>query len=445
MMGLHEMSMDEMALLAEAEAEAAYAEAEADAQADAQDAALAEAEAHFRDGAVRPNPASGSAAPSAPGAPAPLLRSGPAVDVSTADLDLEQFFDPARSQPASRRTTLTPSTAAASRRASIAPSTPGGAMPPPRPPPRGSDDPAEARRIVGPPSLPDDVLVVPEPSQAEAAPKPKKQRLDLELLLSERGMPALVRLSRRFRAKGRGREPESLARLLRLYQLWGHALFPSLQFGSLGRAVERLTSAQIARRYLESVVREGDLARQEAVEAEAHAAAGGAAAGGAVMGDIDRPPRHIDRPTHPSDGESGDDRPPWRHAAPADAAPVSAEHAAALERLRAYRQAEAAQAAEAQAAGAGASTASPARTSSLATPVGGGPSSVSQTSSSPPLPSQSRDVEGPTLHVPAAEDTGLLDDLEEAEAEAAIQPALADDPETAARQHTALTSLFDDE
>ncbi|QRW27491.1 chromosome segregation in meiosis protein 3 [Rhizoctonia solani] len=66
-------------------------------------------------------------------------------------------------------------------------------------------------------------------------------KLDENRLLDQGdGMPALVRRSKEFKVKGKGHELSDLNRLMQMYQLWAHKMFPKMQFQDTVERVEKL-------------------------------------------------------------------------------------------------------------------------------------------------------------------------------------------------------------
>ncbi|ORY31033.1 replication fork protection component Swi3-domain-containing protein [Naematelia encephala] len=70
--------------------------------------------------------------------------------------------------------------------------------------------------------------------------KAKKRRviakIDGDRLMSDRGIPALMRAAKRFKPKGKGHEVADLGALLNMYQMWAHGMFPKGDFaGTISR------------------------------------------------------------------------------------------------------------------------------------------------------------------------------------------------------------------
>ncbi|QRV99984.1 chromosome segregation in meiosis protein 3 [Ceratobasidium sp. AG-Ba] len=76
----------------------------------------------------------------------------------------------------------------------------------------------------------------------EKPAKPKRviPKLDENRLLERDGLRALVRQSKDFKIKGKGHELSDLNRLMQMYQLWAHKMFPKMQFNDTVERVERL-------------------------------------------------------------------------------------------------------------------------------------------------------------------------------------------------------------
>ncbi|KAG8743315.1 hypothetical protein FRC12_015083 [Ceratobasidium sp. 428] len=65
-------------------------------------------------------------------------------------------------------------------------------------------------------------------------------KLDETRLLDRDGLPALVRQVKELNIKGKGHEMSDLNRLMQMYQLWAHKMFPKMQFNDTVERVERL-------------------------------------------------------------------------------------------------------------------------------------------------------------------------------------------------------------
>lgn len=95
----------------------------------------------------------------------------------------------------------------------------------------------------------------------EGATKRAVPKLDEGLLLSDKGIPALAKDAKRWRPKGKGHEVSlqtsciifavhwiyqisDLNRLIRMYQYWGHQMYPRHTFNDTIERVERLTHSR---------------------------------------------------------------------------------------------------------------------------------------------------------------------------------------------------------
>ncbi|WWC86980.1 uncharacterized protein L201_001861 [Kwoniella dendrophila CBS 6074] len=58
----------------------------------------------------------------------------------------------------------------------------------------------------------------------------KMAKVDADRLTSDRGIPALCRAAKKFKAKGKGYETQDLTNLLNVYQMWAHGMFPKGDF-----------------------------------------------------------------------------------------------------------------------------------------------------------------------------------------------------------------------
>ncbi|EJU05601.1 Swi3-domain-containing protein [Dacryopinax primogenitus] len=73
--------------------------------------------------------------------------------------------------------------------------------------------------------------------------EPKRRviaKIDAERLLGEYGFPALIQQTKNFKPKGKGREKEDLDRIMTLYQLWAHRMFPKRRFIDTVERVEKV-------------------------------------------------------------------------------------------------------------------------------------------------------------------------------------------------------------
>ncbi|KAF9651541.1 Swi3-domain-containing protein [Thelephora ganbajun] len=69
-------------------------------------------------------------------------------------------------------------------------------------------------------------------------------KLDEELLLSEKGIRALIKDAKRWQPKGKGHEVSDLNRLIRMYQYWAHQMYPRHTFNDTIERVEKLTHSR---------------------------------------------------------------------------------------------------------------------------------------------------------------------------------------------------------
>lgn len=134
---------------------------------------------------------------------------------------------------------------------------------------------AEARyRTNAPPLTPHEILPSSSPSRdtgdgvgmkgrqkgklsEESKTRRRQLKLDENLLLSPNGFPQLIKMTKDFRIKGKGREvrlqshmdhclefvlcqAEDLDRLLRIYQYWTHQLYPKTTFSDTIDRIEKL-------------------------------------------------------------------------------------------------------------------------------------------------------------------------------------------------------------
>ena len=72
-------------------------------------------------------------------------------------------------------------------------------------------------------------------------------------LLGEDGLPRILTQSKKLKFKGKGREREDLDKLLNFYQIWGHDLFPKLQFKSFVEKLERVCKEKRLRASFEGI------------------------------------------------------------------------------------------------------------------------------------------------------------------------------------------------
>ncbi|CAE6448955.1 unnamed protein product [Rhizoctonia solani] len=102
---------------------------------------------------------------------------------------------------------------------------------------RAATDAAKKRLMRG------DVIDVSGPADGDgkgAKARKALPKLDENRLLERDGMPALVRRAKVFNVKGKGHELSDLNRLMQMYQLWAHKMFPKMQFQDTVERVEKL-------------------------------------------------------------------------------------------------------------------------------------------------------------------------------------------------------------
>ncbi|KDQ17939.1 hypothetical protein BOTBODRAFT_544616 [Botryobasidium botryosum FD-172 SS1] len=76
-----------------------------------------------------------------------------------------------------------------------------------------------------------------EKEEKKRRPMPK---LDEARLLGENGFPLLVKEHKKFKTKGKGHEAADLSKLMQMYQLWAHKMFPKTQFRDTVEKVEKV-------------------------------------------------------------------------------------------------------------------------------------------------------------------------------------------------------------
>ncbi|CAE6452733.1 unnamed protein product [Rhizoctonia solani] len=103
---------------------------------------------------------------------------------------------------------------------------------------RAATDAAKKRLMRG------DVMDVSGPADGDGkVAKTRKvlPKLDEDRLLTDRdGMRALVRRAKELKIKGKGHELSDLNRVMQMYQLWAHKMFPKMQFQDTVERVEKL-------------------------------------------------------------------------------------------------------------------------------------------------------------------------------------------------------------
>ncbi|KAM0748526.1 Swi3-domain-containing protein [Meredithblackwellia eburnea MCA 4105] len=148
--------------------------------------------------------------------------------------------------------------------------------------------------------------------------KLKKRRtvakMDDERLLGPSGFPKLLQDVKRFRVKGKGHEMKDLKKLMSLYQLWAHQMYPRTNLRDTLHSVERLCRKRRVHHALKGYRDEAKLAARTAAEPE-----GG---DGQAQDDIDntrfnhgadqgpsvrRPPPHTHTYTHSASDDQDED------------------------------------------------------------------------------------------------------------------------------------------
>ncbi|KAJ3112863.1 Diphthamide biosynthesis protein 2 [Phlyctochytrium bullatum] len=109
----------------------------------------------------------------------------------------------------------------------------------------------------------------------ENAPTPKLSirrqyaKIDAERLASPDGLPALFEQVKDFQFRGKGHELEDLRRLMEVYQIWGHELFPSLAFRPLILTSEKVCRQNRMKVWLEDLYKMNQHAPDGAAAANA--------------------------------------------------------------------------------------------------------------------------------------------------------------------------------
>lgn len=110
--------------------------------------------------------------------------------------------------------------------------------------------------------------------QIEVKPKRRYHKLDDELMLSSRGLPELIKSLSKYRFRGKKRPAEmssyeryvnkrydrsihfeNLTRLLHVYQIWGHEVYPKYKFRDFTGVLNRAASSPALKEYKRSVIR----------------------------------------------------------------------------------------------------------------------------------------------------------------------------------------------
>ncbi|KAI8588499.1 replication fork protection component Swi3-domain-containing protein [Geranomyces variabilis] len=100
-----------------------------------------------------------------------------------------------------------------------------------------------------------------EPPPKERAPIPK---LDADKLLSPEGLPRLRMMTSKLSFKKKGNETADLRKLMSLYQLWGHGLFPKLKFNSFIEKTESVCKQKRLKIFFQAVLAEERRLRYDA-------------------------------------------------------------------------------------------------------------------------------------------------------------------------------------
>ncbi|KAI8449600.1 replication fork protection component Swi3-domain-containing protein, partial [Phakopsora pachyrhizi] len=78
-------------------------------------------------------------------------------------------------------------------------------------------------------------------------------RLDKERLQDQRyGIPKLINLSKQFKPSSKGNKKEDLRRILKMYWIWSHKMFPKGSFGESIEQIERLGHKRVIQNELKS-------------------------------------------------------------------------------------------------------------------------------------------------------------------------------------------------
>jgi len=110
--------------------------------------------------------------------------------------------------------------------------------------------------------------------QIEVKPKRRYHKLDDDLMLSSRGLPELIKSLSKYRFRGKKRPAEmssyeryvnkrydrsihfeNLTRLLHVYQIWGHEVYPKYKFRDFTGVLNRAASSPALKEYKRSVIR----------------------------------------------------------------------------------------------------------------------------------------------------------------------------------------------
>ncbi|KAJ3295633.1 hypothetical protein HK104_002438 [Borealophlyctis nickersoniae] len=131
-------------------------------------------------------------------------------------------------------------------------------------------------------------------------PRPK---LDAERLLSKKGIPHILGVSRKIKFKGKGHGVEDLEKLMTFYNIWAHNLFPKMNFQDFVQKTEKVCRERRVRIFMQSVLNEYRRA-QMGVDAE-HDDDGGNNEDAAAEegGDVDRDEEGVEEGDERGDGE----------------------------------------------------------------------------------------------------------------------------------------------
>ncbi|KAJ3175687.1 chromosome segregation in meiosis- protein [Geranomyces variabilis] len=100
-----------------------------------------------------------------------------------------------------------------------------------------------------------------EPPPKERAPIPK---LDADKLLSPEGLPRLRLMTSKLSFKKKGNQTADLRKLMSLYQIWGHGLFPKLKFNSFIEKTESVCKQKRLKIFFQAVLAEERRLRYDA-------------------------------------------------------------------------------------------------------------------------------------------------------------------------------------
>ncbi|KAJ3167964.1 chromosome segregation in meiosis- protein [Geranomyces variabilis] len=121
-----------------------------------------------------------------------------------------------------------------------------------------------------------------EPPPKERAPIPK---LDADKLLCPEGLPRLRMMTSKLSFKKKGNETADLRKLMSLYQLWGHGLFPKLKFNSFIEKTESICKQKRLKIFFQAVLAEERRLRYDAAFDVLGNPEGGESSAAALQGD----------------------------------------------------------------------------------------------------------------------------------------------------------------